>query len=541
MFCSSLPTLSSLLCLPLLLLPGASDARLLAAGVDLATPAPERLELGVGSPGSADSPLGTNLAPLSHFSTEIAFKDLFEQSSRWYPQEVIGYVWDTGLPLDIDAEGWIHSLAPGQAAGVLLARDLQGHYPAGEYTLRYQGTGQLEVHLDGVVTQSQPGELKVQVTPTNGGIHLKLIATDAADPLREIQFLLPGFENDPLVEPFNPAYVALLRPFSTVRFMGWQHTNDQTLSEWNERVTPAHSRQTGDGGVALEYMIDLCNQADVDPWFCIPHLASDDFVTQFATLVKSRLEPELQPHIEYSNEVWNAIYAQGWYAQQQGVALGLSTNAYQAQLRFYSQRAVEVFELWNAVYGASRDRLVPVLAGQSVNQWGASQILGWNAAYKHAKVYAVNTYFGRNLGLTATMNEVQNWSLDQLFDALYAYVDQVTLDTLANKRLAQRAGLELYAYEAGQHLVGVDAAVYNDVLTALFISANRDPRMGALYYHALSRWRNAGGTLWLHWNLAEKYSRWGSWGSLEFMDDDPESSPKYSALTRFARNNPRWW
>lgn len=53
----------------------------------------------------------------------------------------------------------------------------------------------------------------------------------------------------------------------------------------------------------MEAMLDLANRLDADPWFCIPHLADDDFVRRFAELVKQRLEPERSVYVEYSNEV----------------------------------------------------------------------------------------------------------------------------------------------------------------------------------------------------------------------------------------------
>ncbi|MFT5155450.1 MAG: putative iron-regulated membrane protein, partial [Planctomycetota bacterium] len=178
MFSPTLLTSASALCIPFLLL-ATTDSDKASGAAGSGSPSHTLLTTGVGVGTGGESPLGTNLAPLSHYSTQIAFKDLFEQASRWYPQETTSYTWDTGQPIDLDADGWVRSLATDQAAGVLLARNLQGHYPAGEYTIRYQGTGVLEVHLDGAVSASQPGEMTVDVNPSDAGIHLKLVETDA--------------------------------------------------------------------------------------------------------------------------------------------------------------------------------------------------------------------------------------------------------------------------------------------------------------------------------------------------------------------------
>ena len=60
---------------------------------------------------------------------------------------------------------------------------------------------------------------------------------------------------------------------------------------WADRPQPGDAVYTSDRGVPVERMIDLANVLQADPWFCIPHLAEDDYVRQFATLVKARLDP----------------------------------------------------------------------------------------------------------------------------------------------------------------------------------------------------------------------------------------------------------
>ena len=109
-------------------------------------------------------------------------------------------------------------------------------------------------------------------------------------------------------------------------------------------------------------MIDLANARGANPWFCMPHLADDDYVRQFARLVKERLRPDLKAYVEYSNEVWNWIYPATHFADAEGKRLKLGDPAFG---RYYSQRSVEVFRIWEEELG--RDRLVRVLASQFVN------------------------------------------------------------------------------------------------------------------------------------------------------------------------------
>lgn len=55
-----------------------------------------------------------------------------------------------------------------------------------------------------------------------------------------------------------------------------------------------------------------------NPWFNIPHLATDDYILRYANLTKQLLRPDVDIYVEYSNEVWGTLFPGGIYAQQQG-------------------------------------------------------------------------------------------------------------------------------------------------------------------------------------------------------------------------------
>ncbi len=76
--------------------------------------------------------------------------------------------------------------------------------------------------------------------------------------------------------------------------------------------------------MAYEHMVLLANTVGADPWLCVPHAASDDYVRRLAALVLASLRPDLTVYLEYSNEVWNGLFGQGVYAAAQGRALGLT-------------------------------------------------------------------------------------------------------------------------------------------------------------------------------------------------------------------------
>ena len=63
---------------------------------------------------------------------------------------------------------------------------------------------------------------------------------------------------------------------------------------WSTRRLESYHTQAGSEGAAIEYMIQLANTLGADPWFNIPHAADDNFVKQFASLVKNTLRPDLK-------------------------------------------------------------------------------------------------------------------------------------------------------------------------------------------------------------------------------------------------------
>src|SRR5262249_21923574 len=146
--------------------------------------------------------------------------------------------------------------------------------------------------------------MTVDVTAKTGSCFCRITRTNEKDPVRNIRLVLPGYRTTYEKEPFHPDFVKRWQGFSVFRFMDWQRTNDSKLVEWSQRTTKDHHSQALGGGVALEFMIDLCNRQKVDPWFCMPHLASDDFVKQFATTVQKKLDKERKVYVEYSNECW---------------------------------------------------------------------------------------------------------------------------------------------------------------------------------------------------------------------------------------------
>lgn len=482
--------------------------------------------------------VGMNVSGVVDYSTQWPFVDMFKSAGPWISQRQ-GADWGKGGPLALTPDGWVASLQPGQYAEIPLTLN-GGRYPAGQYTLLYDGQGTIEFGLDGVeIVSRSPGRMLLKVTPKEHGIFLKIVETNSSNPLRNIRFIMPGFENTYEKQPFHPLFLERLSKFSVLRFMDWQQTNGSPVKEWSDRTLPTAARQVSDNGVALEYMIQLANTAKANPWFTIPHQASDDYVRKFAAMVRDRLDPSLKVYIEYSNEVWNSMFEQTNYVLEKGVALNLSDDRYQAGLRYYSQRAVEVFKLWEDEFKGT-DRLVRVLASQAANPWTAEQVLSWKEAYRSTDAYAIAPYFyGGEINDRDKVDSTLKLSPDQIIDQILTEVrTSLKRNVAENAAVTQKYKVALVAYEGGSHLTSQQMPEDKEAkVTDLFIAANRHPRMREVYKEYLTQWKQAGGGLFMQYSSVYAPNKYGSWGALEYQNQDLKTAPKYLGLLDYLEAN----
>jgi hypothetical protein len=482
---------------------------------------------------NAGSQLGINVADYTYYSSELIFKDLMRGCSEWVPQLVHGGPWNTGASFVARSDGYPAALAPQQALATII-QSVSGRYPGGPYVVLWDGDGDVEVRWDAVVARQQSNRIDCLVYPQDG-ILLRITRTNPANPVRNVRVVAAADEASYRTQPFHSSFRNRWAIMKVIRFMLWQKTGIATQANWSERVPPDYYTQQGREGMAVEHMIDVCNVLDVDPWFCMPHLCTDDYVRQFARLVASRLRPGLRIYVEYSNECWNNGFAQAHYCQKMGVRLGLSTDPYIAQLRFYSQRAVEIFGIW--AQEIARPRLLRVLAGQNVNTWATQLILDWQNAYQSADCWALNVYFGFPLGNPENQFRVQHMTPE----AILAECAQDMIPALGLSAqqhvLAQARNLTTIAFEAGQHMVAVGSARQNTVVVQKLAAANRIPGMRLVYDQFLTEWRRIGGELCCLYNSTGLYGVDGSWGLFEDGLQSMWQAPKYlGAFDYLVRN-----
>jgi hypothetical protein len=483
--------------------------------------------------------IGINLNGPADWNTEIPFNDVFRLSREWISQKR-GESWGKGPKLDLDEHGWIKHLDPDCFAETPLLTIDGDHRPAGTYTILYKGKGKIELNT-GKVVSDEPGKLTVDLG-AGGGFFLRILETDPADYIRDIRVLLPDVKPDDK-QPFRQGFLDTWRGVSTLRFMDWQQTNNSKQQKWASRPKVDDATWTTAGGIPIEICCDLANELSADAWFCIPHQADDDYVRQFATLVKSRLKPHLKVYLEYSNEVWNGQFEQCHYAGREGQKLKLAEKPWEAGWKYTGVRSKQIFAIWDGVFGAeARTRLVRVLASQSANAYVAGQILASDDAYKSADALAIAPYISFNVpqqsdqpdGLTA--DKVAAMSLEQILEHMEKHSLPESIKWIEdNATVAKEHHLSLVSYEAGQHMVGVQGGENNDTLTKLFHEANRSARMGEIYRQYFAAWEKAGGSTMCMFASTGAWSKWGSWGLMQFYNDKPADYPKMQATLEQAK------
>jgi hypothetical protein len=487
-------------------------------------------------PAPSQTTLGMNISGLYDWSTELPFVDAFKLARPWTSQQQ-GARYGQGPRLDMDPQGNVKALPAGVwAEAPMFSFPQPGHYPAGDYLLLYEGKGKFEfAHTKAAsIIDSKPGRITVRVDPSKGGLFLKLSSVDPTDYPRNIRFLMPGFESTYQKDPWHPAFLARLQGFTSIRFMEATRTNLPNPQSWSERAQLTDATYTR-RGMPYELCLDLCNRLKADPWLCIPHQADDQYVDNFAKLVNQQLDPSQKLYLEYSNELWNTMFPQNKYAIAEGLKRNFAAadKPWEAGWRFTAHRSLEIFAI--AQRTLPKNRLVRVLASQTGNTFVSEQILRFKDAYKSADTLSTAPYISlmprpdqaksvTALGLDGLLDRIEN-------DSLPRSIAEIKRD----KALADKYGLKLTAYESGQHLVGIAGAENDTALTDLFHQANRHPRMGQIYTQYYQAWKNANADIMVVFNSVNSSSKTGSWGLMEYYDQDPFQVPKMAATLKFAK------
>lgn len=141
-----------------------------------------------------------------------------------------------------------------------------------------------------------------------------LTCTGSADALKVI---LPGHTTSWAAgNVWNADYLTFRAGLGqgVMRMMDWNAASGSIETDWADRTTASKislvRNIVGAHIVPYELCIDLANRVGADPWICLPHRATSDYVTQLGTLVAATLSPGRRLWLEHGNEVWN--YGGAW-------------------------------------------------------------------------------------------------------------------------------------------------------------------------------------------------------------------------------------
>jgi Ca2+-binding RTX toxin-like protein len=547
--------------------------------------------------------LAINLEYVNDWSTQQPFLDVMKTSREWIGHEEGS--WWGGFTYDdlvtgghLDENGWLTSL-PDTAWGVSaqILTDLPAEtagYTAGRYRVTYDGEGEVTVRGGGASNvQYGDGEIWFDFQPSPGPVIITVEDTDpngTGDNIRNISVVhennIAAFESG---EIFNPLWLELIDDMRSVRFMDWMVTNNSEQSEWADRPEVDDYTWASDG-VPLEIMVELANQIGVDPWFNMPHLATDEYMTEFAQYVRENLDPSLKAYVEYSNEVWNWQFEQAQWAEQQGQERWGQDNTW---TQFGAARASEMAQIWRDVFGQEADTRLDLVLAVHPGWLGLEQDMLngplWVAenpennlpSFTYFDSYATTGYFSGDLGYGDKAAIVLGWiaeseslaiadadsmglsgaardayiaehrydhavelAIQELRDGSVTGDPANTLEQLISTSfvyhgdVAEQHGLDLIMYEGGTHVVGVGQWVGNQTLTDFFVHLNFTDEMGELYNILLEGWRDAGGTMFNMYEDVRTPGQYGSFGNLRHLLDE---NSRWDAIVDFNTNNPAWW
>jgi hypothetical protein len=537
--------------------------------------------------------VGTNLNELNGYSPQLPLIDHFKLNYGWQTSSFTNSAFDTKEidKLELDADGWPTTLGGLKSYNTLLLREIRDTYKPGRYIVLYDGKGTIQYGFDSskINSESVPNRDVINLANGNGGVYIQVTSTDpdnTGDYIRNIRIIredqLSLYEAG---QVFNPDWLNSISHYRLLRFMDWMRTNNSKNGDWSDRAKLSDYRYSSEKGAPLELMVRLANEMKIDPWFNMPHLATDEYMTKFAEYIKENLDPNLLAHIEFSNEVWNFQFQQSQYALARGQEL--FGNVGDGYIQWYGSQVSRMCDIWKdsevGVFKDERHRINCISSGQTggnknmvrsvilCTRWVA---LGNRQCGTNVDTIAITGYFSARLQQTAYTDIVRGWiedwknggttgltmAIEQALDGRHfgrnipnanEWVDDSdSVESLGEKyahfsALASSLGKKLNMYEGGQHITVNGSSYANDTdYNNFFAAINRDPRMYDLYERNLQLWREDPTNtreLFTHFSDIGRYTRFGYWGALENLNSLPEGTPKYNALKDFSEGTDCWW
>jgi hypothetical protein len=495
---------------------------------------------------------GANMPSCDYWTTGLFSRDVMYYACNWWPVKRTNlYQQVPGVPLPpLDPDGYPTDLTAyanqGLAVTCVPLMHNGGFYPAGLYTLAFDGTGTIVVsggsgmpQTECAQTGSSPVERRCPIPgATDGGIFVSVTASDPSDHVRNIRLLMPDVDGQRPDSPFYYPFMEYLKPFTYLRFMDAMKTNGNQITDWSQRTRATYYTKTGTAGLPVETMVALCNEAKAWPWFNMPVHANEGYIRSFAQYVHDNLDDELLVYVEFGNELWNSggVFHDAWqFVHDYSQAHGIGHNVAIADLSKWC------WDIWRDVFGADQGpTLQRVAAGQFSVPADCDTMLTRLAATAAADdpalgfdVLSVAPYFA-----PSTANYNAKTTTAQLVDDLDHSI--MGLAGPLNKQLELRAKWEalrkdhlpFICYEAGPELVCDPSLSWH----AAFIGTQTHPNMWGVTEHFLEMLRANGvdGVNYYELVYLAKPTGKYAWGALQHLFEDQQAQPKYWAIEALA-------
>lgn len=498
---------------------------------------------------------GTNISSLADWGTEIPFVDLMRASREWYTKSIGDPEdpFDSGFASELEyrEDGYpthipqsiSESSYPQKVVTIWAITD---GWPPGEYTLLWEGEGDLEFwgSHESIEYDGSHRMIIDFPNPKGGILEMTIARSEMDDPIRNIRLLMPGTEDTHTEQPFYDLWLEKLSPFKTIRFMDWGHTNNWgqadewdwdaekgELVSWPKRSQLDFYTWTHPKGVPYEMMIELMNRQKLDGWICVPHVADEDYIREMARYFRDHLDPDRHLYVEYSNEIWNWMFGQAQWTNQYG-AVEPGESWPEGTVKFI-QRTMDI---WTEEYAGQMNRLTRVV-GVQAGWLDVAERVAYNMDPQSFDAVSPTYYFSFDEAAHDILDEKGSSATPADIASLVRKNMPQSIEWIAGiKTIADSLDKQLVFYEGGQHFTPFPFGEEPSYADAL-LQIQRSDVMYDLYqeWFELLRRLHTGDDPWLLMNfsfIGDRSARYGSWGILETMDQDVNliPAPKYAAI-----------
>ncbi|EFC47802.1 hypothetical protein NAEGRDRAFT_57192 [Naegleria gruberi] len=496
---------------------------------------------------------GVNIDGLADWSREVTFIDIQRRARKWIVQKFVygtGWAEDDQESVPLDENGYPQYLEITKNVATFAVRDVAAHFPNGKYICLYDGDGVLEFQFeDQKILRRDAGRIELQYnhkTEMNNGVFYKILRTNPLNPIRNVRIFEAKYEQTYEDFPFHPLFLEQLKKYQIIRFMPWSNIGVDKDYDWENRTLNSYYTFRLKTGVSMEMQVLLCNMLGNNPWFNLPHRATDRYIENWATYVRDYLRPDVTAYIEIGNECW-ASGACGSYAQQMGVIEGMKLTKLQnyyssyevARICYHIKTAKRYADIIRGVFGASHHRRIKLVFAAQAAWTGPLEIfyLCEGNYYQSFNVVAIAPY------MSDSLKKADNSlvSLEEFYGSIiHTAIASSRNALLSTYKIVNQSspGMELAFYEGGPDFSSL-TDTGNTELTDLSMTIHRDPRMKQALTYYLSNITNIAPGVKLsaynHFTSTSVFSKYGCWGLIESSDSDlsSSSSPKYVAYQNY--------